>query len=144
MFSSFKVTKKASQVALALLAFAFFSLYCFMVTAEQQKNQTFDETALLDYINSFGWMVEGDCRMEEVIIPQQFNDVYTEYNKLQKEQGFDLSKYCGETAKQYTYRVLNHKSGGENVYLHLLVLDGQVIGGDICSTELNGFMQAFK
>ena len=115
-----------------------------MVTAEQREHQTFDEAARLDYINSFGWMVEGNCRMEEIIIPQQFNEVYTEYNKLQKEQGFDLLKHCGKTVKQYTYHVLNHKSGGENVYLHLLVLNDQVIGGDISSTELNWFMEAFK
>lgn len=144
MFSLFAITKKAPQILLALSAFVFFSLYCFMVTAEQRNLHTFDEAAQLDYINSYGWMVDGDCRMEEIVIPQRFNDVYTQYNKLQKQQGFDLSKYCGETVKQYTYHVLNHPSGGEHVYLHLLVLDDQVIGGDVSATELNGFMQPFK
>ena len=144
MFSLLKITKRMPQIMLALLAFTFFSMYCFLVTANQQDSRTFDEAARVDYINSFGWMVEGNCRMEEIIIPRQFNDVYLEYNKLQKKQGFDLSLYSGKTAKQYTYKVLNHPSNGENIYLHLIVLDDKVIGGDISSTELNGFMQPFK
>lgn len=144
MFSLIRFTKNIPHIALALLAFVFFSLYCFLVTADKQEGITFDEAARVDYITSFGWMVEGNCRMEEVDIPWSFNDVYTEYNKLQKEQGFDLSAYRGKTAKQYTYRVLNHPSEGENIYLHLLVLDEKVIGGDISSTELNGFIQPFK
>lgn len=144
MFSLFSVTKKLPQVLLALLAFVCFSVYCFVVTAQERDRQTFDESARLDYINSYGWMVDGNCSMEEIVIPQQFNDVYKQYNELQKEQGFDLSKHCGKTVKQYAYHVLNHKSGGENVFLHLLVLDDQVIGGDVSSTELDGFMQGFK
>lgn len=144
MFSLFRITKKLPQVLLVLLAFVFFSVYCFMVTAQERDRRSFDENARLDYINSFGWMVDGNGSMEEIVVPQTFNDVYTQYNELQKQQGFDLSKYCGETVKQYTYRVLNHKSGGEHVFLHLLVQNDQVIGGDVSSTELDGFMQGFK
>ncbi|MBQ7288114.1 MAG: DUF4830 domain-containing protein [Clostridia bacterium] len=144
MFSLLAITKRAPQILLALSAFVFFSLYCFAVTAEERDQQSFDEAARLDYINALGWMVDGNCSMEEVVIPQKFNDVYTEYNELQKEQGFDLLQYRGQTVKQYIYHVLNHESGSEYVYLHLLVFKDRVIGGDISSTELNGFMQPFK
>lgn len=144
MFSLCRITKKLPQILLVLSAFLCFAIYCFVVTASERDHQTFDEAARLDFINACGWMVDGNGELEEIVLPQTFNEVYTQYNELQKKQGYDLSKYCGETVKQYTYRVLNHKSGGENVFLHLLVRDDQVIGGDVCSTELNGFMQGLK
>ena len=47
----------------------------------------------------------------------------------------------GSQVKLYTYKVLD--SGlGDNVLASLYVCDGCVIGGDVHSTELDGFMGA--
>ena len=69
--------------------------------------------------------------------------MYTRYNQLQQEQGMDLLPYAGRTCKQWIYRVTNYPDPMEEVRAVLLVYEGQVVGGDISSTSLNGFMTGF-
>lgn len=96
----------------------------------------------LALIASWGWEVDPDpVEIIEVAIPQEFDDVYETYNNLQKEQGLDLTKYRGKRCKRYGYHVKNYPDAGQEVRINLLVYQGKVIGGDVSSTELNGFMQ---
>ena len=101
----------------------------------------------LQFISQFGWDVDTEpVEVREVIIPTEFDDTYTNYNKIQKEQGFDLLQHTGERAKRWSYTVKNYK-GYENkkcIMANILVLDGKIIGGDICSVELDGFMHGFS
>lgn len=98
------------------------------------------------YLAQFGWSVEGEPEeVKEIIIPAEFDEVYENYNKLQLEQGFDLTKYMSKRVKKWTYTVTNYP-GYENkscIRATMLISDGKVIGGDICSVELNGFMHGF-
>ena len=80
-----------------------------------------------------------DCR--SVIIPQEWSDVYTQYNELQLQQGFDLDKYRGEYAEIYTYEIYNYGDSRQNIVANLIICDGKLIAGDVCCTELGGFMQ---
>lgn len=94
------------------------------------------------FLTDLGWQVsanETDCKV--VKVPSEFNKVYDVYNRLQKEQGFDLTKYKGKSVEIYTYDVYNYPNKAENILAHLIVCDGTLIGGDVCSSELNGFMQ---
>lgn len=102
----------------------------------------------LAFISQFGWDVEEDpAAVEEVRIPEQFDEVYERYNEVQKAQDLDLSLYTGKRVKKWTYTVRNYP-GYENregvVELNLLILDGCVIGGDVCSTEQSGFLHGFE
>ncbi len=93
----------------------------------------------------FGWETDSEpVEVREVVIPSQFGDVYEKYNRIQLEQGFDLSEYKGERAKRWTYRVTNYPGTTDVVYINILVKDGEVIGGDVCSTALGGFMHGFS
>ncbi len=99
------------------------------------------------FLSQFGWKITEDpVEVAEVIIPAEFDEVYTKYNELQKAQNFDLQPYSTMRVKRWTYEVLNYP-GYENrsgvVQANLLICDGVVIGGDICSVELDGFMQGF-
>ena len=76
------------------------------------------------------------------MIPAQFNDVYTAYNVMQQAQGFDLEPYAGQICTQYVYKVENHP-GDDQVYATLLVYGDEIIGGDIASTAVDGFMHGF-
>ena len=101
----------------------------------------------MSYIKSFGWDVEGEpLEVLEIIVPQDFDATYESYNKLQKEQGFDLEKYMGKTVKRYTYKVTNYPVDDETeeVNINLLIYENNIIAADICSAELGGFMQAIK
>lgn len=101
----------------------------------------------LSFLSQFGWDVaEEPAEVKEVVIPEEFDDVYNQYNAIQKQQKLDLEKYKGARVKCWSYYVRNYP-GYENsegvIRANLLVLDGVVIGGDISSTELSGFMHTF-
>lgn len=100
-----------------------------------------------EYLTSLGWEFNTPCEEKEVQIPEEFNDTYTDYNEIQKTQGFDLEKYKGQTVTVYTYNITNY-AGYENrdcVYVNLLVYGGVLIGGDVCSTSVSdGFIEALQ
>ena len=81
--------------------------------------------------------------MRKFVIPQQFNQVYERYNELQKTQGMDLTKYAGKTVKKVVYQITNYQRQDTIVHATLLIYHDKVIGGDISSAELDGFMYGF-
>ena len=105
------------------------------------------ESARQQFLHEMGWSVPeeyDECRV--IIIPEEFNKVYKNYNDLQKEQGFNLEKYKGKTVEIYTYSVYNYDGYEDKdcIKCNLLVCDGMLIGGDVCSTEIGGFMQGLR
>lgn len=112
--------------------------------AERRSTDAHSEKARTAFLASCGWEVESPAMKEEtVLIPKSFSPVFEEYNALQKQQGFDLSRFAGQEVKLYTYRVI-HSNLGENVLASLYVSGGKVIGGDVHSTALDGFMCGLK
>ncbi len=90
------------------------------------------------FIKSLGIEVDDTkCSSKEVIIPNNFSDVYEEYNKIQKQAGFNLSDYKGTLVTVYQYPV---KDLSNNIIVSLMVHNGIIIGGDISSTSFRGFM----
>lgn len=102
----------------------------------------------LKFISQFGWDVETEpVEVSEVIIPQEFDDVYNNYNEIQLRQNCDLRDYSGERVKRWTYVIKNYPGYSEKdtcIRINLLVFNGMVIGGDVSSTELSGFMHTFR
>lgn len=98
----------------------------------------------VEYLKSLGWAVDAEPLEERtIVIPREFSDILLAYNELQIEQGFDLGDYAGMEVQMYTYSVTNYPANS-NVLAQLLVYNGQVIGGDIHSTALDGFMHGIK
>ena len=104
------------------------------------------QTERSNFLKSFGWEFAEKYTQKDVIIPSEFNDVYSNYNEIQKKQGFDLSDYKGKTVKLYTYSITNYKNQENSgcIFANILVFDNKIIGGDICSTALDGFMHGFE
>ena len=103
-----------------------------------------NEKSRIAYLAENGWEVESPAVSEDtVVIPRTFSKVFENYNALQKKQGFDLSQYCGMEVKLYTYKVVNSEIG-DNVLAMLYILNGSIIGGDVHSTDLDGFMCGIK
>jgi len=98
------------------------------------------EEDMREMLTELGWQLsDTSAESDEVMIPSEFSEVYESYNDIQKAQGLDLEKYRGKTVGRYTFVVLNHPSG-EDVRLTLLVYKNRVIGGDVCTPRLDGFM----
>ena len=111
---------------------------------ENTSTRISDEEKGAGYLSSLGWKVELPAQKREtVIIPEKFNDVFNKYNALQQSQGYDLEKYAGKEVELYTYKVINHESN-DTVYAQLYVYKNKVIGGDIHSSSIDGFMSGLK
>ena len=97
------------------------------------------------FLSQFGWKVKEDSVDQiEVVIPEKFDKVFTGYNEIQKRQGLDLSKYKGKTVMRYTYEITNYENENGKVYANVIVYRNKVIGGDICSADVGGFIHGFE
>ena len=104
-----------------------------------------DDGARIAYLESFGWTVEPEpVSVEELIVPEEFDETYDSYLALQEQQGFDLTKYRGRRIKRYCYRITNYPSGETGVQAGLLVYRGAIIGGDVLSSQLDGFIHSLE
>lgn len=88
------------------------------------------------YLATLGWEFDGE-EQKEITIPEDWNEVYEQYNAIQKKQGFDLTPYKGSTATIYTYHLTNYKDN-ENVIADLMVCEGKLIGADLCDPAAKG------
>ena len=148
---------KSKQIKLFLLiAFVVLTVISlFILSQESTDVANADKSSIkastaeerLTFISQFGWEVQEDpVEVCEVIIPAEFDETYTQYNDIQLKQGFDLTTYAGVRVKRWTYSVKNYP-GHENknyIRINLLVYEGLVVGGDVCSIELDGFMHGFE
>lgn len=93
------------------------------------------------FLDNLGWEVnETPVDEKKVVIPKEFSEIYSSYNRMQLDQGYDLTKYRGMDAIIYTYTVTNYSGYSGNVVADLYVLNNEVIGGDIHSLAIDGFM----
>lgn len=96
------------------------------------------------YLQSLGWEVEPTPILEqEITLPKEFPEVLTQYNELQRQQGFDLAEYAGKKLTLYTYRITNHPDA-EEADASLYVYRTALVGGDVHSTSFTGFMTALR
>ncbi len=97
------------------------------------------------FLSQFGWTVDGaNVECVKVTIPQEFDKVFAAYNELQREQGLDLAKYKKKELTRYTFEVTNYPDYEGKVYANVLVYRNKVVGGDICSADISGFVHGFE
>ena len=135
------------------LSIGFVLLLQFLGNAQQMQSgieisrSAGSENDILAFISNYNWQVDDEpVEVRDVIIPEIFDDVYSNYNKIQIEQGFDLEKYAGKRVKRWTYVIRNYPETSPNddfIRINILVSDDTIIGGDVCSVKLDGFMHGF-
>lgn len=114
-----------------------------VATYSYEKIKTDDDVEA--FLAQFGWEVGATpTEVADVIIPDEFDKIFTAYNEIQKGQGLNLAKYRRKTVKRYTYEVTNYEGYEGKVYANVLVYRGRVIGGDICSADVSGFIHGFE
>ena len=113
------------------------------VTYNYEKIKTNEDR--INFLKQFGWEVEAQAiKEQEVTIPKEFDKVFAEYNEIQRKQGLDLSSFKKKNVMRYTYTVTNYPDYDGEVYVNILVYRNTVIGGDICSADVNGFIHGFE
>ena len=99
----------------------------------------------VNFLSQFGWTVDGgNPESARVTIPAEFDKVFAAYNEIQREQGLDLSKYKKKELTRYTFEVTNYEGYEGRVLANVLVYRGKVVGGDICSADVSGFVHGFE
>ncbi len=144
---SFKMTK--AKISLAL-----FCIVAVLITstaiADSAKRTTETVKSMagvtneerITFLTEKGWEITANpVEIKEIAVPLEFDAVYTEYNNIQKSVGMNLEAFKGKTVKRFSYEVLNYPDSAEkSVIANLIVYNGKIIGGDISSTALDGFM----
>ncbi len=143
----FKLTKKKTAI-LAVVLFIVFFLSLFVGYKEEYKPtknvfvcNNADDVAT--YLKSFD-VDCGEFQIDEITVPYEFGEVYSSYNSIQIEQGFDLSEYKGKTLTRYTAKVNNYPDSNGDVFVEVLIYNKLIVGADIYSVSSNGFIVALK
>lgn len=113
------------------------------------KSYTYDkmknEGDVANFLAQFGWSVDASSvEKQEVTLPDEFDKVFAGYNEIQRAQGLDLSKYKKKKITRYTFEVTNYNGYEGKVLANVLVYRNKVIGGDICSSDVSGFVHGFE
>ncbi len=136
----FTFTKKGLVALLAAMLLGIFiggQLYA----ANNIKENGKTNKQRVDFIKSIGLVPQEECKgYKSIVIPEQFDAVYQNYNSLQQAAGFDLLPYMGSNATVYTYGVKTPEGYTGDTVVNLIVYKGRIIGGDISSCALDGFM----
>jgi len=99
----------------------------------------------MNFLLDCGWETDPHSEtIQDIHIPERFTAVYENYNELQISQGYNLTDYAGQDCTLYSYTVLNYPDENQTVIADLYVYKNRIIGGDVHSTNLNGFMIALK
>ena len=153
------VTAKLSRRKLALWSAAVVGLLCcaLLLGANRGQPALGVESTLVNtkgiktnddriqFLSNYGWQVVPDpVAVEELLIPKEFDDSYHDYLSLQSEQGFDLTPLAGKRLKRYTYQITNYPSGQADVQVNLLIHKNTVVGGEVLSSKLDGFLHGLS
>ena len=113
------------------------------LSAKLKTNE--DRVALL---TACGWSVESEpVGTQEVQIPDNFDEVYEQYNAIQQAQGLDLTPYQGKRAMLYT--AINSNQPTYDADGNMLTCNGwtftwngenRLIAADITSAQTDGFV----
>ncbi|MDR3345038.1 MAG: DUF4830 domain-containing protein [Oscillospiraceae bacterium] len=154
----FVYSVKASQIKLAALVLAVVLAAGTLLYISHKEKPVNDDGGInlqastaaerKAFLSQFGWEFDEEpTEVTEVLIPEDFDDTYQNYNSVQQEQNMDLWALRGKRVKRWTYTVKNYpgyeKKPG-TVQANILVYDGVVVGGDVCSLEPKGFLQGFS
>lgn len=141
-------SKRAVKAAVVTVCAVFLVVLCVIIAMEKKtavpEYATADEIGRYfteaadtemqeEFLEQFGIKVDTKSKTsDKIIIPKSFDDVYEEYNGLQKLIGLDLSPFKGGEANRVVYKMKDKEK-----YVTLLIFKGHVIGGHL-STGIYG------
>ncbi|MBQ9756813.1 MAG: DUF4830 domain-containing protein [Clostridia bacterium] len=99
---------------------------------------------IVKYIETLGWQIDSvPSEITHLTLPEHFDAVYETYSAVQTHSGFPFADFKGKRVTRYTYNVLNHKnSKTSKVTAGVFVYENTIIGAEISSGDMNGFMHA--
>ncbi len=122
---------------------AAFVAVCAMLCSCARTFPASKESDIVDFLEKYGVCTAGEGVCKDIVIPEEFGEVYEKYNELQKQQGFDLHDHASKDAQVYTFDVASvNGEHRDHTEAHVIVCAGKIIGCDIASSALDGGMEA--
>lgn len=131
--------KKMLYYVITVAVIIIIGAFCIVLASDENEKN-------IEFLDSYGWRAEPVC-IEQVSykIPDNFDEVYNNYNELQKLSGLDLTQYKGRYAIRYTYIISNFPiETEEDVRANVICVAGEPVGGDIMTVKLDGFMYSLS
>ena len=105
--------------------------------AESVSRHVSDNGTRIEYMAQKGLKTaEEPSAVEDILLPEEMDEVLKAYNEIQKKSGFDISPYLGKTVKKYVYPVLEV----EETFVTLYVFEEKIIAADV-SSHLEGWQR---
>lgn len=145
---TFRLTK--GHIVAAILAVAVLIAALILLLPGRESRQTGGTAVIrepadcVEYLRQLGYETDPDSAdSRTVMIPKEFDAVYEAYNALQKECGFDLTRYAGKRVELTTLKITNWPEE-EEVLADVLVYKKRVVGGAVYTASVDGFMQGLS
>jgi len=144
-----KLSKKKAILILIALAVILTAIILLAGRRDQQTQEGTDapgrevhtEGDIVAYLEHLGWQAARlPLEVQEIIIPREFDHVFEAYNHMQLQAGFDLSDYRGLPALRYSFQIENYPGQAEGVVADVLIVHNRIVGWDIQSVYLDGFI----
>ena len=130
-------------VALSILALLIMILLVHCLPGAEKNAATKEDR--MAFLESLGWQADPETEeANSVKIPDCSEGAMADYNALMQKGGYDLSDYEGKKVDQYQYQLNNYPDCEQTVWVTLYVWQGRVIGGDIHTASLDGFMHELR
>lgn len=101
------------------------------------------EKACRAFLEERGWETAGTFSEAWVILPPAEDAAWAQYLAMQRKNGFNMDAFCGERVLRLSCSIQNHPRGG-NVQANLYWYNNRIIGGDIMTPALDGFMHGLR
>lgn len=129
----------ARRTALIAAVFLLSSLLLLQARARSARLDTTGERCA--YLVSLGLQPDPESEQSrEVALPAVFDTVLERYNALQLESGYDLRAAAGKTCRCFQYDLVSSPDWDGRVIATLYLYRGRVIGGDVHTADVHGFM----
>ena len=136
MFGSVRMGGKRLTV-FSLLCFLIFLGVCLImlrasapdtvgIRGESYPLSVEDDGDIAAFIKACGYEAGELIADGEITVPKIWNDVYSEYNALQRSQGLDLTQYKGKTSRRTVFELK-----GSDELAELLISGGRIIAAHI-------------
>lgn len=139
-------SKTVRRILLIAAALTIIVLLAMAIGHAREKEPVLsDRQARIDYLAELGFEADPESETrQEILLPDEFSAVLENYNELQKQQGFDLTRCAGQSVTLYSYRITNWPDPAATVIADLYCRKNRPIAGDVHSTALDGFMLGLK
>ena len=141
MFENCSHSPRRVFLAAAAAAALLIALAALVFASRADAPRLTDTEGRCAYLAALGYRAdEASEEIRDVVLPESFDAVMERYNALQLSQGFDLRPFAGKPCLCCSYDLLGYPDRDGRVIATLYIRHGRLIGGDVHTASVDGFM----